>query len=104
MCLWGSQQWRDEFNKRTYVESLFGNIKNEATENVGRGMHRHVGIMMHHLHLTLAATNFNLRTLRKWHQTTGKGDPENPLLADIEVDGIKQPAVKRGRRAPRWAA
>ena len=47
----GMQQWRDEFNKRTYVESLFGNIKNEATENVGRGMHRHVGIMMHHLHL-----------------------------------------------------
>ena len=67
-------------------------------------MHRHVGIMMNHLHLTLAATNFNLRTLRKWHQTTGKGDPANPLLADIEVDGTKQPAAKRGPRLPRWAA
>ena len=102
--LWGSQQWREEFNKRTYVESLFGNIKNEATENVGRGMHRHVGIMMNHLHLTLAATNFNLRTLRKWHQTTGKGDPANPLLEDIKVARTKQPVATRGKRLPRWAA
>ena len=101
---WGSKQWREQFNKRTYVESLFGNIKNQATENVGRGMHRHVGITMNHLHLTLAATNFNLRTLRKWHRTTGKGDPTNPLLADITTQVAITPGTKRGPRRPHWAA
>ena len=101
---WGSRQWQEQYNKRTYVESLFGNIKNQATENVGRGMHRHVGIMMNHLHLTLAATNFNLRTLRKWHQTTGKGNPTNPLLADITTQITITPGAKRGPRRPRWAA
>jgi len=67
-------------------------------------MHRHVGITMNHLHLTLAAAHFNLRTLRKWHQTTGKGDPTNPLLAGITTQVTITPGAKRGPRRPRWAA
>jgi len=101
---WGSKAWRSEYNKRTYVESLFGNMKNDASENVRRGMHRHVGIAFNHLHLSLAAANFNLRTLRKWHQDTGKGDTANPLLANVAVQtsNVKRPT--RGTRRPRWAA
>lgn len=102
--VWGSKKWRREYNKRTYVESAFGNIKSEARENVGRGMHRHVGITMNHIHLTLAVTNFNLRTLRKWHRDTGKGNPNNPLLADITPHVALSTTKTRGPRRPRWAA
>ena len=86
------------------VESLFGNMKNDASENVRRGMHRHVGIAFNHLHLSLAAANFNLRTLRKWHQDTGKGDTANPLLADVAVQTTNVERPTRGTRRSRWAA
>jgi hypothetical protein len=102
--LWQSKKWQATYNKRSHVEGFFGNIKNDATENVHRGLHRHIGIMWNHYFLTLASVNYNLRTVRTWHETTGYGDPSHPLLADITPtpkNRFKQP-VRRGPRQPRW--
>ena len=99
---WGSKKWRREYNKRSYVESLFGNLKNDATENLSRKLHRHVGITMNHIHITLTNVNYNLRTLRAWHANTGKGNPDNPLLAGITPNTNKPEPIKRGPRLSRW--
>lgn len=102
---WGSPEWRTEYKKRTYVESLFGNLKNDATENLNRNSHRHVGITMVHLLTTITVVNYNLRTLRKWHENTGRGDANNPLLANVTPkDDTEREIKRRPNRKPRWAA
>jgi hypothetical protein len=41
---WGSDAWIASYKRRTYIEGVFGNIKNPDTENVRRGYRRVRGI------------------------------------------------------------
>ena len=100
--LWQSPRWQRFVWIRSFVESVYGNLKNEARENINRKVHRHIGITWSHFFLTLASTNYNLRTLRKWHEETGRGDPDHPLLADITPNKKRRAPVTRGPRTPRW--
>lgn len=78
---WGDNRWRTSFNRRTYVEGVFGNLKNPNTENVHRGLFRFTGLPLVTLAVSAAVSAANVRQLRNWHDRTGSGDPTNPLLA-----------------------
>lgn len=77
---WGSPRWVTSWNRRTYVEGAFGNLKNPNTENVSRGVFRFTGLPLVSLAVAAAVTASNVRQLRNWHHRTGNGDPDHPLL------------------------
>lgn len=87
----GSQEWQSLWSKRTYVEGLFGQMKNQSLENLGRGHIRAPGLVLHNLAVTLAAVSHNMRAIRNWHEATGLGDPAHPLLQpDQESHGFER--------------
>ena len=77
---WGSSDWEYEYNKRMYVEGSYGNRKNPSTENMRRGHLRLTGLALVNIATGLAATAYNLRMIRNWHERTGLGREDNPLL------------------------
>jgi len=83
---WGSDAWTRDWNKRTYVEGSYGNRKNPSTEDVRRGHHRITGITLVHVVDSMSAVAHNLRMLRNWHERTGQGDPDHPLLQPAEEE------------------
>ncbi len=86
---WGSKRHSKMFNKRTYVEGSYGNRKNASTENLRRGLFRSTGLVWVNLIVTLSAASYNTRMLRNWHERTGLGDPNHPLLTvDEEMFGF----------------
>jgi hypothetical protein len=82
---WGDHRWRVSWNRRTYVEGAFGNLKNPNTENVHRGLFRFTGLPLVTLAIAASAAASNVRQLRNWHERTSNGDPLHPLLAPEPV-------------------
>lgn len=78
---WGSERWREKWNRRTYVEGSYGNRKNTSTENMRRGQFRVTGIAWVNIVIGLSAASYNLRMMRNWQERTGKLDPSHPLVA-----------------------
>jgi hypothetical protein len=78
---WGDHRWLTSWNRRTYVEGAFGNLKNPNTENVHRGLFRFTGLPLVTLAVAAAVAACNVRQLRNWHERTGNGNPTNLLLA-----------------------
>ena len=77
---WGSDPWRLDYNRRTYVEGWFGVLKNNSATGTRRGSHQYVGLPLVTLVISVAAAVTNLRLLHTWHQQTGFGDERHPLL------------------------
>lgn len=76
---WGSPEWKIAYDLRTYVEGMFGSLKNPDTEGVRRGFTKFVGLVMVSLGLTLAAAAANVRHQRKfWEDRSDR--PDHPLL------------------------
>lgn len=84
---WGSKKWETAYNARTYVEGSYGNRKNSATENLGRGLTRGMGIAWINLIAAMTGASYNLRMLNNWHEDTGLGDPDHPLLQTVAHPG-----------------
>lgn len=78
---WGSKQWRLSYARRTFVEGWFGVLKNTSSTGFHRGSHQFVGLPMVSIVVAMAAATTNLRLLRRWHEETGLGDPNHPLLS-----------------------
>ena len=78
---WGTEAWLAAYNRRTYVEGVFGSIKSLDTEGLRRGFTRYVGLPMLTIGLTVAAAVANTRHQRMhW---AGRDDaPQHPLLGD----------------------
>lgn len=86
---WGDGRWEASWDRRTYVEGVYGNLKNPNTENIHRGFFQFIGLPMVTLAMTAAMVSYNIRELNNWHQRTGLGDSEHPLLATTEwVNGF----------------
>ncbi len=78
---WGSKRWSRSYDRRTYVEGAFGNLKNASGENLSRGFFRITGLARVTLFLGIAATAHNMRQLGNWNDRTLNGDSDHPLLA-----------------------
>lgn len=81
---WGSKSWRQSYNRRTFVEGWFGVLKNTSSTGFHRGSHQFVGLPLVTLVVAMAAATTNLRLLRTWHERTGLGDTQHPLLQPDE--------------------
>lgn len=81
---WGSKSWRQSYNRRTFVEGWFGVLKNTSSTGFHRGSHQFVGLPLVTLVVAMAAATTNLRLLRTWHERTGFGDTQHPLLQPDE--------------------
>lgn len=84
---WGTSEWAAQFDRRTFVEGFYGNIKNKSTEDVCRGFTRGIGLAWMNLVAAMAAASYNLRILRNWADRQTRLRPElagHPLLAPIE--------------------
>ncbi len=82
---WGTKEWKEAYDRRTYVEGVFGSIKNPNTEGLRRGFTNYIGIPMNSLAITLAAVVANIRHQRK-HWEDRDDPPDHPLLAPEPAD------------------
>lgn len=76
----GTRRWRRAFNLRSSVEGAFGILKNPSRQRMRRGQNRLPGLAMANLINALKAAVFNEEQLRSWHEDTGLGPIDHPLL------------------------
>ena len=63
---YGLGVWNVSWNRRTYVEGVFGNLKNQSTRTIKRGFTRFIGEPLITLALTAQAVDYNLKELEDW--------------------------------------
>jgi hypothetical protein len=63
---WRSPKWIDSFARRSAIEGIFGNLRNQSTQNIKRGFCRVVGLVKTSLMLTFEVVAANIRLVRKW--------------------------------------
>lgn len=88
---WGSDAWLREWNKRTYVEGAYGNLKNPSTENVRRGHFRVTGLPNVTIVAALAAAAYDRRILLNWAKHNKRTDPDHPLLRPAKNNQVWNP-------------
>jgi hypothetical protein len=88
---WGIKDWLTSWNRRTYVEGVFGNIKNLHTGNVHRGFMCFTGVPLVTLAMSAAVIAYNMRELESWYTRASEGDPTNPLLEIYRQHPLHQP-------------
>lgn len=76
----GSRRWRRAFNLRSGVEGAFGILKNPSRQRLRRGQNRLPGLAMANLINGLKVALYNEEQLRSWHEDTGSGPVDHPLL------------------------
>ena len=75
-----TRRWRRLTNRRTFVEGVFGILKNPSRLRLRRGHNRLPGIAMATIVNAVKIAVFNEEQLRMWHAATGKGPADHPLL------------------------
>lgn len=92
---WGSKEWEEIYNRRSYVEGAFGSLKNPSAENVNRGFNRYTGLSRRALFMGVAIMAMNLRHLQRWHERTGNGPTDHfalqpaPETSFVEIDSAQ---------------
>lgn len=81
---WGSKGWYLVNNGRTYVEGVFGNLKNPRTENLRRGTIQKNGLVWAQVVITLMSASYNVRMIRARHDRMNSDPIDHPLLAPDE--------------------
>lgn len=75
---YGSIPWLISFNRRTYVESIFGDLKNMKTRSIKRGFTRFIGEPLMTLTLAAQIVDYNLKELEDWHARASAQPREYP--------------------------
>jgi hypothetical protein len=104
--LYGSNAWWMSYNRRSRVEGFFGNLKNEACENLRRGTIRVRGLVKTGILVAFAVASTNLRLARTFAsrapkpQTRRRGRPKKTgvvavpaVLASINTANAPPPAA-----------
>lgn len=76
----GSRRWRRTTKPRTRVEGAFGIMKNPSRQRLRRGQNRLPGLAMATIVAGVKVAVFNEEQLRLWHDRTGLGPADHPLL------------------------
>lgn len=76
----GTRRWRRAMNVRSSVEGVFGILKNPSRQRLRRGQNRLPGLAIANIISALKVAVFNEEQLRAWHEETGRGPAEHPLL------------------------
>jgi hypothetical protein len=89
----GSPEWFESWNRRNIVEGLFGNVKNDASQNLTRGRIRVMGLAKVSLMALFIAMAANLRLTDTFHLRQRR---EAAQAADAAA------GIKPKTRKPRW--
>ncbi|MBW4078835.1 MAG: tyrosine-protein phosphatase [Acidobacteria bacterium] len=81
---WGSLAWYIIYGLRSYVEGVFGNMKNPRTENLQRSAIQKNGLVWAQLVVTLMSASYNVRMIRSRHDRMEFDPIHHPLLAPDE--------------------
>jgi hypothetical protein len=81
---WGSLAWYIIYGLRSYVEGVFGNMKNPRTENLRRGTIQKNGLVWAQLVLTLMSASYNVRMIRSRHDRMENDPISHELLVPDE--------------------
>lgn len=85
---WGSPKHRANYSRRTHVEGFFGVLKGGNSSGKDREGSLYTGLAHESLDATMFAVVSNVRLVRSWHEDTGLGEPESPLLYVERTDTI----------------
>lgn len=77
---WGSPAWQEDYARRTHIEGFFGCLQNDEIGTVDGSTHQQRGLAAVTIIYSMAAAISNAHILRLWHEQTGLGGPEHPLL------------------------
>lgn len=99
---WGGADWYPEFGRRSYVEGVFGNLKNPRTENLKRGTIQKTGIVWAQLVLSLVCATYNLRIIRERHERLGRPWEGHPLLSP-DADTVTHVSLSRDNESRLFA-
>jgi hypothetical protein len=104
---YGSRKWRRLFKRRALVEGVFGILKNASRQRLRRGQNRLPGLVMASIIAAIKVSVYNEEQLRIWHNRTGRGPADHPLLQpnpphwgfrDLTKDEAKALDAERLRR------
>lgn len=88
---WGTEHgWEPSWNRRTWVEGAFGNLKNHHTGNIHRGFTCFTGLPLVTLAYTAAVVAYNVREQESWFERASSAQPDNPLLTGYAVHPLHQ--------------
>jgi hypothetical protein len=93
---WGSPDWEISWNRRTYVEGVFGNMKNHHTGNIRRGFMCLTGRALVSIAVAASVVAYNLREWENWNERAGvhyaehPGEPRSPLLDPYAAHPLHQ--------------
>lgn len=91
---WGTKEWYDAFAGRTYVEGVFGNLKNPRTENLKRGTVQKTGLVWAQLMVALICATYNVRVIRERHARLGRPWTGHALLSP-DADTVTHVSLSR---------
>jgi hypothetical protein len=91
--LYGSTEWYASYNRRNRIEGIFGNLKNDATQDITRGSVRVMGLAKTAFLTMVAVMAVNLRLLDRWRARQASKDDYAPA-----------PVRRRPRRRTRLLA
>lgn len=87
------------------VEGWFGVLKSASSTGMDRDSYQFRGLPWVTLVLSLAAAVTNLHLLRSWHESSGLGDPDHPLLRpDQPFHGFTQLSAEQAREIDKACA
>lgn len=81
----GSRRWRRLFKRRALVEGVFGILKNSSRQRFRRGQNRLPGLAMASIIAAIKVSVYNEEQLRLWHERSGNGPADHPLLLPDEA-------------------
>ena len=84
--LYGTEKWRRSYNRQSRAEGFFGNLRNEACENLKRGTIRVRGLVKTGILVAMAVAAVNLRLAKTFAQrptTPAKPKPGRPKRTGI---------------------
>lgn len=102
---WGSPAWEKNYARRTRIEGWFGVLKSASSTGMDRDSYQFRGLPWVTLVLSLAAAVTNHHLLRSWHESSGLGDPDHPLLRpDQPFHGFTQLSAEQAREIDKACA
>jgi hypothetical protein len=89
--MYGSADWYASYSRRNRVEGIFGNLKNDATQDISRGNIRVMGLAKTSLMTLMSVIATNLRLLDRWHD-------RQAATQVVAPDGVPERRKRRPRR------